>query len=144
MRFATGMATIALLFLFMTCDDSKFYFAGGDVAYNQLNLNNSWIQSNNSEYYQFNNKELYGYCSEDEDRIDPMCPCGSDEFIPICADLDDGRTVTFFNPCHLGCQIRTVDPLENQTKALLAGEPEQTNYIVDSCNCIGSGTVNSF
>jgi hypothetical protein len=141
MRFATGMATIALLSLFMTCDDSKFYFAGGDVAYNQLNLNNSWIQSNNSEYYQFNNKELYGYCSEDEDRIDPMCPCGSDEFIPICADLDDGRTVTFFNPCHLGCQIRTIEPLENQTKALLAGEPEQTNYIVDSCNCIDASRV---
>ena len=87
MRLCSGIGGTCLLSLLMTCNNDEVLFAGGDVGFNDLNLEANWIQSNSSKYYQFNNEQLYGYCSLNN-NIDPKCPCGTDEYIPICAKVN--------------------------------------------------------
>jgi len=100
MRLFNCIAFVALLSFFMECDNTRYYYLGGDMNYNELNINSTWTPS--AEKHPFNSDQMYGQCSLDSDR---ECPCGTDEYIPICATMGNGTKVTFFNPCHLGCDI---------------------------------------
>ena len=48
MRMCTAFGATVLLTLLMTCDDSGFLFAAGDVGFNDLDLEATWVQSSKS------------------------------------------------------------------------------------------------
>ena len=76
---------------------------------------------------------MYGQCSADQDR---ECPCGTDEYIPICATLENDTKVTFFNPCHLGCNIIQ----RNQSARAMNSDTytDTDEYQVENCRCTGT------
>ena len=43
MRIFNCIAFISLLSFFMECDDTRYYYLGGDLNYDQLELNTTWI-----------------------------------------------------------------------------------------------------
>lgn len=45
MRIFNCIAFISLLSFFMECDDTRYYYLGGDLNYDQLEVNTTWIPS---------------------------------------------------------------------------------------------------
>ena len=45
MRIFNCIAFISLLALFMECDSTRYYYLGGDIKYDELKVNSSWIPS---------------------------------------------------------------------------------------------------
>ena len=43
MRIFNCIAFISLLSFFMECDDTRYYYLGGDLNYDQLEVNTTWI-----------------------------------------------------------------------------------------------------
>ena len=74
---------------------------------------------------------MYGQCSNDLDR---ECECGTQDYIPICGEVEDDKFVTFFSPCHLGCHIETIEQRMN-TSSKTGTDLEK--YSLTQCDCIG-------
>ena len=73
---------------------------------------------------------MYGQCSGDLER---ECECGTKDYIPVCGEVDDGKFVTFFSPCHAGCYIHT----KQQDEDSMVRNNEHDNYELVACNCVG-------
>lgn len=134
MRIFNLISFFSLLTFYMECDNTEYYYVGGDVSFSKLQLNATWVPADGD--HPFNSNELYGRCSMDENR---ECNCGTDEFIPVCATMENGVKVSVFNPCHLGCDMVQ---LNQTTRAAHANRNLNTDeYQLAECSCIDNDLV---
>ena len=127
MRMCNLGCILCLIVLFSPCESEKFLYAGGNIAYNETGMEASWIMSDTS-HPSFNDDDMYGKCSEDLDRA---CECGTQDYIPICGEMENGQRVTFFSPCHLGCSILQKEDINATARTV------REQYSLTECNCIG-------
>ena len=112
---------------YQTVSLSPFQKSFFDVTF----CNNSSPKTSVDEH-PFNSNQMYGQCSADPDR---ECPCGTNEYIPACATMPNGTKVTFFNPCHLGCNIIQ---LNQSARAVNSDNNLNTDeYQLENCRCTG-------
>lgn len=107
LRILAACSMVCVLCLFMSCDDIEYKYAGGNVNFNQV-AHEAWNPLLDHDGFDGFNPQLYGTCSMDRDR---PCKCSPEEYSPVCANVtltESNQTswerVTFFSPCHLGCQ----------------------------------------
>jgi len=134
MRIFNCIAFISLLSFFMECDDTRYYYLGGDLNYDQFGVNTTWIPS--VDEHPYNSNQMYGHCSADLDR---ECPCGTNEYIPACATMSNGTKVTFFNPCHLGCNIIQLNQSARATNS--DNNLNTDEYQLENCRCTENASV---
>ena len=108
MRWLSVASGLCTLVFFMKCDDNRYQYAGGNRNFDEIDsIPSTWRPHSNETFDGFN-PQLHGTCSGDTDR---ECQCSTEDFAPICANLtflDDPskwEEITFFSPCHLGCEF---------------------------------------
>ncbi|EDV28795.1 uncharacterized protein TRIADDRAFT_20303 [Trichoplax adhaerens] len=89
------VGTIACTLFALSCPTAKF--AGVNIAYPQLNVNNGDIRSVNETY-------LTSSCNN-------QCHCEKQKYQPVCGV----NGITYFSPCHAGCVVVNMSlPISNR------------------------------